>query len=93
MTDESYFTIGSWQFYNSETLSAETGGWYNGLLDEFRLYDRALSQQEVMALANVAVLYQPVVSDAEVVEDDIVNYKDFAIMADEWLVFDLLWPY
>jgi hypothetical protein len=86
---QSYFTIGAWQWYGQPS----TGGYYAGSMDEFRLYNRALSQGEVMTLARVNTLYQPVVSSAEVTGDNIVNFKDFAVVAAKWLANPLLWPY
>lgn len=82
-----YFTLGAWKW------TGGTGGYYYGLMDDFRLYSRALSQQEIMSLAGVSFLHQPVVSSAEVTDDDIVNFKDFAVAAAEWLEEPLLWPY
>jgi len=84
--EEHFFTIGAWQWEEG------TGGYYYGLMDEFRLYDRALSQQEIMDLADVSSLHQPVVSSAEVIYDDTVNFEDYAVTAAEWLEEPLLWP-
>jgi hypothetical protein len=81
-----YFTLGAWRW------SGGVGGYYYGLMDDFRLYDRALSQAEIMTLAGVSSLHQPVLSSAEVTGDDIVNFKDFAVAAAEWLEDPLLWP-
>jgi hypothetical protein len=81
-----FFTLGAWRW------SSGTGGYYYGLMDDFRLYSRALSQQEIMTLAGVSSLHQPVLSSAEVTDDDIVNFKDFAVVAAEWLEEPLLWP-
>ena len=41
-------------------------------------------------------IYVPLVSDADLFEDELeesryVNFKDYAVMADEWLL-ELLWP-
>jgi hypothetical protein len=83
----SYFSIGAWRWSGGE------GGYYVGLMDDFRLYNRALSQEEIMDLANVSSLYQPVVSSAEVTDDDTVNFEDYAVTVAEWLEDPLLWPY
>ena len=84
----SYFTIGAWRW----SISGIGGFWY-GLMDEFRLYDRALSQGEIMTLAGVTDVNQPVLSSAEVTGDDTVNFEDYAVVAAEWLEDPLLWPY
>jgi hypothetical protein len=87
----SYFSIGAWRWLSAS--GGGTGGYYYGSMDDFRLYNRALSQQEVMDLANVSFLHQPVVSIAEVTGDDTVNFKDYTVVAAEWLEKPLLWPY
>ena len=81
-----YFTIGAWRW------SGGVGGFYCGRMDDFRLYSRVLSQQEIMDLANVSSLHQPVFSSAEVTDDDTVNFKDYAVVAAKWLEEPLLWP-
>ena len=81
-----YFTLGAWQW------TSGTGGYFYGLMDDFRLYNRALSQQEIMDLADVSSLHQPVLSSAEVTGDDTVNFKDYAVVAAKWLEEPLLWP-
>ena len=84
-----YFTIGAWHY------SGATGGYYNGIMDDFRLYKRALSGAEILYLylGGAGSITQPVLSQANVVADNQVNFKDFAIMADLWLETPLLWPY
>jgi hypothetical protein len=81
-----FFTIGAWRW------SGGVGGYYIGSMDDFRLYNRALSQAEILTLANVASLHQPVLSSANVSSDDIVNLIDFAKVADKWLVENSIWP-
>jgi hypothetical protein len=86
--DEDYFTIGAWQYAD------QTGGYYSGSMDDFRLYKRALSDAEVLYLYlnGSGSITQPVLSGANVVADSQVNFKDFAVMADLWLTNPLLWP-
>ncbi len=84
---KSWFTIGAWRWFEG------TGGYYVGLMDDFRLYNRALSQQEVMDLAGVSSVHQLVVSYAELTGDGKVNFLDYAVVAAEWLENPLLWPY
>jgi hypothetical protein len=71
-------------------------GWYgryDGLIDDFRIYDYALSTPEVAYLATNGTgrLEDPVPLDADLDASGAVNLPDFAILADEWLR-DGLWP-
>ena len=80
--------------------TAANQGW-DGLLDEVRIYDYALSQAEVKTVMNRGTLpkvdvYYPLQSPAELyaaepVNSRRINFRDFAILADQWLV-QLLWP-
>jgi hypothetical protein len=53
-----------------------------GLIDDLRIYNYALSQQEVLYLAG---------SPADLNGDTKVDFKDYALLADSWLE-ELLWP-
>ena len=64
---------------------------YHGKIDEFRVYDRALSQGEILALAEKISVVQPVVSVADMDGDGTVNLADFASVAQNWLTLSL-WP-
>lgn len=78
------FTIGGWQ--------PPLGGFWTGLMDDFRVYNYGLSQAEVLTLANLSTIHQPVMSAANVYNsDDKVDLKDFAKMAKLWLNAPL-WP-
>ena len=73
-----------------------TSSYYKGKLDEFRIYDYALSHAEVLALAlgSGSELYQPlqpVLSPVDPYEDGQINFMDFAALADVWLEKQL-WP-
>jgi hypothetical protein len=81
-----YFTIGAWR--NIDTV----GGYYTGIMDDFRLYNRALSGAEILSLAGGSSITQPILSQANVVADGQVNFKDFAVMAAGWMKNPLLWP-
>ncbi len=50
----------------------------NGLLDEVRLYDRALSPIDIEAI------YNQQYREADINRDGIVGFGDFAIMSDNW---------
>ena len=86
ITDQSFFTIGAWKYPDGR------GGYYTGRMDDFRLYKRALSQGEIMSLAGVSSLTQPVLASANVVADSQVDFKDLAVIVDSWLKEPLLWP-
>ncbi|MFA5292154.1 MAG: LamG domain-containing protein [Phycisphaerae bacterium] len=81
-----YFTIGAWRYEDSE------GGYFAGAMDDFRLYNRALSDAEILSLAGGSSITQPVLSQANAVADDQVNFEDFAVMAARWMENPLLWP-
>jgi hypothetical protein len=80
-----WFTLGSWW----------EGPWgrYSGKLDEFRVYKGALSQAEIIYLAGLTERYVPLarpeVNLAD--DDDAIDFKDYAILADNWLEHQL-WP-
>jgi hypothetical protein len=62
--------------------------WMNGLIDEVRIYNRALSAAEIAWLAG----YTSLVSiPADLQRDNVINFKDFAKLADSWLE-EILWP-
>jgi hypothetical protein len=66
------------------------GGHFNGKIDEFRVYDYELSQAEIVSLAGLQQLTQPLVAesqeiDTELKADGSINFLDFAVMADNWL--------
>ena len=64
---------------------------YHGKIDEFRVYDRALSQGEILTLAEKTSATQPVVSIADINGDGTVNLADFASVAQNWLDLSF-WP-
>jgi hypothetical protein len=74
---------------------------WDGLIDDVRIYNYALSQAEIAAVMSGQTLppvqiYYPVPSpaniyDAEPPNSKSVNLKDYALLADMWLE-ELLWP-
>jgi hypothetical protein len=73
---------------------------YRGLIDDFRIYSRALTQAEVAYLADGTPgdgqFHIPAPSPAEVYEAEpegsrAVNFMDFAVLAGSWLD-EVLWP-
>jgi hypothetical protein len=55
---------------------------WNGLIDDVRVYDYALSLAEIIYLAR---------SPVDLNQDNKVNFKDYAILAEAWLD-EQLWP-
>jgi len=82
------FTIGVWKDPGYELF-------VDGITDEVRYYNYALSQPEILTLAEAT--YVPLNSPANLVKKappggpydpnnpDIVNLKDFSVMAEQWL--------
>ena len=73
---------------------------FAGDLDDVRIYERALSQAEIANLAGMSVgsvLQQPVLpllsttNDTDLHDDEKIDLKDFAVLADMWLE-EQLWP-
>jgi hypothetical protein len=70
---------------------------WDGLIDEVRVYDYALSGTEILSAMGLSGLYVPVtsqanISDEEPINSKKVNFKDLAVLADDWLQ-ELLWPH
>jgi hypothetical protein len=68
-------------------------GYYDGLIDDFQIYDYALSPAEVAYVATdgTGVFRQKPASPADLDASDRVDLRDFSILADEWLK-DGFWP-
>ena len=69
---------------------------FNGVLDEVYIFDRAISAEEVAHLAALSPgeLLVPLSSPADVSSDEpdgskVVNFKDFAVIAEYWLEEEL----
>ncbi|MBA7661216.1 hypothetical protein ES703_69231 [subsurface metagenome] len=74
---------------------------FDGLIDDVRIYDRALSDDEVAWLADIDTnpdgLYVPLVSPANIYDTEAeglkwVNFRDFAVLANDWLEEEPYWP-
>jgi len=64
-------------------------GW-KGRIDDVRIYDRALTEFEIANVMGGADLYVPLTSlanlyDEELVNNKIINFLDYQILADGWL--------
>ena len=78
-----------------------SGSW-DGLVDDVRVYEVALTAAEVQTVMNggdlayVVDVYIPLTSVANISDDEPmnskkVNFKDFAVLADQWLD-EIAWP-
>lgn len=78
--------------------------WHNrpftGQIDDLRIYSRALPHAEIANLAGMAAgstFTQPLANmlstheDIDLVDDDRIDFKDYAALADSWLD-EILWP-
>ncbi len=81
----------------SGITSFEIGsGWYggyDGLIDDFRIYNYALSPSEVAYVAThgTGIFEQPLMIPMDLNEDDQIDFSDFAVLADHWLEKQI-WP-
>jgi hypothetical protein len=71
-------------------------GWYgayDGLIDDFRIYDYALSQPEIAhaATGGTGVFDLPLLLPTDLNDDNQIDLPDFALFADNWLE-NRLWP-
>jgi hypothetical protein len=86
----SFASLGAWRW------SGGVGGFYDGLLDDFRIYDYALSPAQVLYLAveggaATSPMTQGLLTTSDATGDDVVNFKDLAVMAQYWLQ-NVVWP-
>jgi hypothetical protein len=70
--------------------------YFVGAIDDVQIYDYALLDSEMMRVMGLDERYNPLtspanISDEEPVNSKSVNFKDYAILADEWLA-ELVWP-
>ena len=66
---------------------------YIGKMDDFKIYDYALSESEIVGAASGGGdLYIALKSPGDLYDDGRIDFKDFAIAMDNWLREEL-WPY
>ncbi len=80
------FAIG---VYNSTSF-------FNGLIDDLRVYDYSLTHGQVLTAMGLPSLYMPVtspsnISDLEAINQKKVNFKDYSVLMDSWGVEEE-WP-
>ncbi len=81
---------GSFSFISGVSSYEIGAGWYggyDGLIDDFRIYDYALSQPEIAYIATngTGIINMPLITPADLFPDNHIDLKDFAILADCWL--------
>ncbi len=90
------FSAGVLEFLiGAPTWHSDPGGenqHFRGRLDDFRVYDVALTQAEIVSLAGKTQVTQPLDSDANLVEDNSIDTSDLAKVAEGWLD-DQSFPY
>jgi hypothetical protein len=94
------------KLYNSRTNAHSTiseitsftigSGWYggyDGLIDDFYIFDYVLSKKEIAYIATkgTGVFDQQLLSPVNLFDDDQIDFKDFAVLASYWLE-ERLWP-
>jgi hypothetical protein len=86
--------VGGW---GSSKIGASTdgdSGYYVGKMDDFQIYDYALSHAEVVSLAGLSDVdqpLQPVLSPVDPVADGVINLFDIGRLAESWML-EQLWP-
>jgi hypothetical protein len=81
----------------SGITSFEIGtGWYggyDGLIDDFRIYDYALTRPEIAYVATngTGIFDQTLMTPADLNGDNKIDFEDFAFLADHWLE-NQIWP-
>jgi len=79
-----FISIGAWRW------SGGAGGFVDGWIDDFRVYDYALSPQEVLRLAQEggaasSPMLQPLIEPSDVNGDNRIDLEDAAELARLWL--------
>ncbi len=81
----------------SGVTSFEIGnGWYggyDGLIDDLRIYDYALTQPEIAYVATngTGIFNQNLLTPADLNSDNKIDLRDFALLAEHWLE-NQIWP-
>lgn len=81
---DSFFSIGAWRW------SGGAGGYMDGWIDDFRVYDYALSGEEVLSLAAAggtvtSPMFQPLILASDAVSDDQIDLQDLSEVVELWL--------
>jgi len=71
-----------------DSLDGEFVGW----MDEFKVFDYALTNGQILTLAGVGQIDIPLDSTGDVSGDQKVNFVDYCYVAKRWLDGPVLWP-
>ncbi|MCK4959548.1 MAG: hypothetical protein KAT00_09100, partial [Planctomycetes bacterium] len=76
------------------TNNGTNAGGYSGLIDEFRIYSRVLTHEEIVALANQTSVEQHVIggNTADIDDDGHINMVDMAELGANYHRTNVLWP-
>ena len=79
--------------YDNSLGTANPRDKFNGKIDDVRIYNKALTRDEILYLAQgPGLIYVPLASwRADADGSDKVDFRDYAIMANNWLE-EFLWP-
>jgi len=91
---DNYSSMNSCDEFKLGSNHGDSGFW-QGCVDDFRIYNRALSHAEILTLANVStatVDFDMFKADkSDINSDEAVDFKDYSVLASEWLE-ESLWP-
>jgi len=78
---------------NSFVIGNGWYGGYDGLLDDFRIYDYALTQPEIVHVATngTGIFDQRLLTPADLDSNKKIDFTDFALLAEYWLD-NQIWP-
>jgi hypothetical protein len=68
--------------------TGEAGNFFPGKIDDVKIWNRALSGAQIAWLAGLTSTFS---IPADLRQDNVINFKDFAVLADSWLE-QVLWP-
>jgi len=68
--------------------TGEAVNFFPGKVDDVKIWNRALTTAEIAWLAGYT---SPLSIPADLHQDNVINFKDFAVLADSWLE-QILWP-
>ncbi|MBN2588705.1 MAG: LamG domain-containing protein [Sedimentisphaerales bacterium] len=73
--------------FDSFTIGSGWYGDYDGLMDDFRLYNYALSQPEIAYVATngTGIFDLPLMTPSDLHPDNIIDFNDLMILANHWL--------
>ena len=73
--------------FDSFTIGSGWYGDYDGLMDDLRIYDYALSQPEIAYIATngTGIFDLPLMTPSDLNKDNMIDYNDLIMLANHWL--------